>query len=90
MNFMSEQDCDLLELPVPVKRRPIGAKSLVSHTRRNREGIRAFSPGMAAPQQAISRLDERLVRLLKEISSCELDATLRDASNGAPTHVCRW
>ena len=89
MNFMNEQDCDLLELPVPVKRRPIGAKSLVSHTRRNREGMRAFSTNVPAPQQAASRLDERLVRLLKDISSCLVDAAFMDTSNCEPSHVCR-
>ena len=89
MNFTNVQDGNLLEQPVTVKRQPIGAKSLVIHTRRDREGLRAFSPGAPAPQQAASRLDERLVRLLMEISTCSVDAAFTDVTKGEPRGVSR-
>ena len=65
------------------------AKKLVSQTRNKSEGLRALAPKDRSPtEQAVSRLDDRLVRLLVKISVCALEQdTICDGSVD-PSSLC--
>lgn len=89
MTFESYQTSYLI-MPAPrAGQKQIAAKLLVGSTRRHREGLRAFAPNIPASQQAVTHIDDRLVRLLRAVRTCLVDATLASEKKADPSPKSR-
>ena len=88
--FDDTYDSDVLELPSePQNRRSNRAKEVASSARRVRSGMRAFARRSMSPADAASRIDDRLVHILKDIATCEVHSSLLADSEGNPNQESR-
>lgn len=87
--FNDMYDSDVLEMPLRPKGTVNNAKDFASSARRGRSGRRAWASSSMPAAEAASRIDDHLLRLLKEIATCKLDQSLLDDSQGDPNLVAR-
>lgn len=88
--FDEAYDSDVLELPIePKNRRANRAKEFASSARRIRPGKRAFAGREMPTADAASRINDELVRLLKNIATCEIHSSLIVESEGNPNRLSR-
>lgn len=88
--FDDTYESDVLELPTePQNRRLNRAKEVANSARRVRSGMRAFARRSMSPADAASRIDDRLVHLLKDIATCRVHSSLIDESEGNPNRESR-
>jgi len=88
--FDDNYDSDVLELPAePQNRRSNRAKEVASSARRVRSGMRAFARRSMSSADAASRIDDRLVHMLKDIATCKVHSSLIADSEGNPNQESR-
>jgi len=83
-------DSGVLDLPIEPKNRLASqAKAIASSARKVRSGPRALSSRAMPAVDALSRIDDHLVRLLKSIAVCVVHPALVNSSVGNPNDEAR-